>query len=86
VGLGADGRKERALNMIQFADGLAEFGYPGDLPSRLRVIADDVLELVEELAATASALTACQANYDRCLNVLGQRAYDAAAREAAARE
>jgi hypothetical protein len=67
---------DRARALIAFTDGLEEAGL-GETARRSRVVACDVLELVEALAAERSARKAAQENYQRCLIVLGRRADEA---------
>jgi hypothetical protein len=71
--LDLDTIEQRAREAISFGDGLEDGGMH-QTARRLRLIARDVLELVPALKDERSGRMAMQANYKRCLDVLGQRA------------
>jgi hypothetical protein len=73
---------QRARDLITFADGLEEGGFP-DYASRARATARDALELAEQLEAARSMNDALHADRDRLRNLLAQGSEDIA-REAAA--
>jgi hypothetical protein len=71
-----DAAVARAHELIAFADGLEDAGLI-DTAHRSRVVARDLTEIADQLRAERSARSAAQANYERCLNILGRQADDA---------
>jgi hypothetical protein len=74
VSVDLDAAVARARDLIEFANGLDEAGL-SETARRSRVVARDLLELVDELRAERSARRAAQTNYDRALAVIGRRGY-----------
>jgi hypothetical protein len=75
---------QRAHDLIQYADGLSRSGDESELPSRIRALAREHLEVIDHLAAVTSALGACKERYESALTIIGKAAYFAA--EEAARD
>lgn len=65
--------ERRATELIAFTDGLDDAGMH-ESARRSRLVARDVLELTEALRAERSGREAAQASYQRCLDLLGERA------------
>jgi hypothetical protein len=72
----------RAHELIAFCDGLEDAGQ-ADTARRSRMVARDLIEIAEQLRAERSACSAAQANYERCLNILGRQADEPLRRELA---
>jgi hypothetical protein len=68
----------RARELIVFANGLEDAGH-AETARRSRMVARDLLEACDELAAERSARVAIQAARDRCLAILARQAGEAAA-------
>jgi hypothetical protein len=71
-----DAAANQARDLITFADGLEDVGLI-DTARRSRVVARDLLEIVDQLRDERSARQAAQKSYERCLNVIGKRADEA---------
>lgn len=71
----------RAKEAVEFSRGLDEAGL-SEIARRHRVLAGDVLELAEALAAEQSARAAIQAARDNAVAILERQAGEAAARAA----
>jgi hypothetical protein len=67
----------RAGGMLEFAAGLEDAGQV-ESARRLRAAADDLLRLAEELRAERAARQKIQEERDRCLDLLADRAGQAA--------
>ena len=66
---------QRANELIAFMNGFEEAGLPQ--AARLsRVVARDLLEVLDQLYAERSVRRAMQENYERCLSIIGKAAYD----------
>jgi hypothetical protein len=59
-----DGAEDRAKELLLFAGGFEEAGFP-ELARRASVVAGDCLEALAELEATRSAFAAVTADRDR---------------------
>jgi hypothetical protein len=79
----SDDSEKRARDLIAFCDGFDEGGlYPGFTP-RARLVARDLLDALEMLAAERSARFALQARCERQQAILGRHAHEALERSAA---
>jgi hypothetical protein len=67
---------ERARELLAFTDGIAEAGFP-ELSRLSRVVARDLLEVLEQLDAERSARRAIQEARDRLMAIIGEAAYGA---------
>lgn len=67
----------RARALIEFADGMEEVGL-ASAARRSRVVARDALDLAEHLATERAARQTIQAERDRCVKLLANRAGQAA--------
>ena len=68
--------RDRAQELLVFADGFDDAGHLG-LATRSRVVARDMLRLIDDLEAERSARQSVQAQRDRAIELLARRAYDA---------
>jgi hypothetical protein len=73
--------ERRARDLIVFADGLDDVGLHR-LAGRCRVVADDCLRLCVQVAFERAARLKIQADRERCLDLLANRAGQAAREEA----
>lgn len=79
-----DDLRRRIAELRAWADGYEEVNETA--ARRLRSFLDDVGELVDAYRGEASGRRAMQANYQRCLVVIGSRIYDQAVRAQIAAE
>ena len=75
----ADAR-EHAYDLILFADGVEEAGYP-DLARRSRIVSRELLEIANDLDAERSARVAIQKARDEAVGILANQAGEALAEE-----
>jgi hypothetical protein len=68
--------EQRARELIEFCAGLDEAGLH-EVARRSRMVARDVLDLADGLAAERSARVAIQEQRDRLVEFIGKRAHDA---------
>lgn len=72
------GAQQRARDLIQFADGLDEGGFP-HFAAKARMVARDSLDAVAELEAERSVRRALQERCERQQDILGKAVYRALA-------
>jgi hypothetical protein len=75
--VGLAGARERARELVVFCDGFDEGGAYPEFARRARLVAGDLVEALDELAAERSARVALQARCETQQAILGKRAYDA---------
>jgi hypothetical protein len=71
--------ERRARDLIEFADGLDDTGLHRTA-GRCRIAADDLLRILADVRAERAARVKIQADRDRCLTLLADRAGQAALR------
>jgi hypothetical protein len=71
------GARDRARDLVSFCDGFDEGGLYPEFTRRARLVAGDLLDTLDELAAERSARVALQARCETQQAILGKRAYDA---------
>ena len=75
------GSGERARELLVFCDGFDEGGLYPEFTRRARVVARDLLAVLDEFAAERSAREALQARCRRQQDLLGERVLEAIDRE-----
>jgi hypothetical protein len=80
--VGLAGARARARELLVFCDGFDEGGGYPELTRRARLVAGDLVEALDELAAERSARVALHARCETQQQLLGKRAGDALKEEA----